>query len=340
VRYAPKNFIFMFAIGIPIILSLILSLAFGTLFAGKPKFGITDMGDSDFTQYALERESLIVRAYPSTEELRDATAQGAVDIGIVLPMGFDQLVRAGEIAEVEAFIWGESLLKERAILGATIAVLVREIAGQETPVEIISTIVGDERVISWEARLLPFVLLISILLAGTFVPATSIVEEKMKRTLGALVVSPSTLGEILTAKATLGVVVSVGMAVVVLFINRAFGASPVVLVGILVLGAIAAAVFGVFLGVLMKDINTLFATLKAIGLLLYAPAILYIFPGIPDWVSRLFPTHYIINPIIEVTQNGAGWGDVVLDLVVLSILIFAMVILSGVTSRRVRLSEA
>lgn len=340
IRYAPKNFFFMFSIGIPILFSLVISLAFGTLFAGKPKFGITDQGSSQFGTLAEARDALIVRNYADPVELQAATARGAVDLGVVLPADFDQLLRSGETAEIEAYIWGESLLKERAILGATVAVLVREIAGQDAPVEILSTVVGDEDVISWEARLLPFVVLISILLAGVFVPATSIMDEKMKRTLGALVVSPSTLGEILAAKASLGAGISVIMAVISLLINNALGARPVLLITVLGLGAITSAAFGVFLGVLMKDMNSLFASAKAMGIFLYAPALLYIFPQIPEWVGRIFPTYYIIHPVVAITQEAAGWGEIAVDLIILFAILIFFVFLIGVTSRRVRLSEA
>jgi ABC-2 type transport system permease protein len=67
----------------------------------------------------------------------------------------------------------------------------------------------------------------------------------------------------------------------------------------------------------LKDINSLFATMKAGGLLLYAPAIIQLFPGIPQWLARIFPTYYVINPVMEITQRGGGWTAVAPDLFIL-----------------------
>ena len=79
-----------------------------------------------------------------------------------------------------------------------------------------------------------------------------------------------------------GFLVSILVGVLVLFLNQAFGNQPYLLAGVLVLSALLAAAFGVLLGALIKDINTLFAIIKAIGILLYAPAFILLFPGIPQ----------------------------------------------------------
>ncbi len=44
--HGPKNFIFVMALVAPVLISLLLSLIFGTLFTEKPKLGIADEGSS------------------------------------------------------------------------------------------------------------------------------------------------------------------------------------------------------------------------------------------------------------------------------------------------------
>ncbi|MCA9988942.1 MAG: hypothetical protein KDE59_31765, partial [Anaerolineales bacterium] len=94
---------------------------------------------------------------------------------------------------------------------------------------------------------------------------------------------------------------------------------------LLVLGAILGAAGGILLGIFAKDINTLFATIKGLGILLYAPAIIYLFPTVPQWIGRLFPTYYIIAPITEITQNGAGWSVIADEVIILLVLILALI---------------
>ncbi len=335
----PKNFIFLFSVVIPLVLSFVLSLLFGTLFANKPRLGINDAGDSQFTRSAEAMEAFIVREYASEAELKEAAQMGAVDIGIVLPADFDARVTGGQATRMLAYIWGESLVKDRVMLAMAMTAWVRAIAGHESPVEIATTVLGNTSSLPWEDRLLPFVVMMSIMFGGMMLPASSLVAEKQKRTLSALAVTPTTMNEIYVSKGLMAVVVSTVMGLVILALNRALGSNMGLLVGVLVLGAILAAEFGVLLGMLLKDINSLFATVKSMGIVLYAPALVYMFPEIPQWIAKIFPTYYVIQPVIEISQHGAGLGEIAWQLGILLVLIVAMGIIVMLLTQRRRSQE-
>jgi ABC-2 type transport system permease protein len=339
-RHGSKSFIFIIAVVMPLVLSLVLSLVFGTIFSEKPRLGVSDEGNSQITSLITESESLIGREYDSADKLRKAVEDGAVDMGILLPPDFDDLVIQGEMTELTAYVWGESLAKHRIVLTATIANMIRDIAGQEVPVEIVTTTFGNAESIPWEDRLLPIIVLMAIVFGGIMVPATSLVDEKQKRTLTALAITPASLGEIFLSKGLVGVIISTFMGVLILVINQAFGAQPLLLVGMLVLGAVMAATFGIMLGAFIKDITSLFAINKAIGILYYAPAFVYLFPGIPQWIGRIFPTYYIVQPVVEISQQGGTWSDVALEVFVLVGLILVMIGIVGVLARRTAQREA
>lgn len=335
-RQGMKNFFFIFAVVVPLVMSFVLSLLFGNLFAGKPRLGIRDEGDSHFTRSAAAMEAFTVREYPSEAALKDAAQAGTVDIGVVLPPEFDARLAAGQSTAMLAYVWGESLIKDRAALAAAMTVWVREIAGQESPVEIVTSVLGDPSMVPWEDRLLPFVVLISVLLGGIMLPASSLVTEKQRHTLAALMVTPATTGDVYLAKGLMGAIISTVMGLVILALNRSLGTSTALLAGVLALGAVFAAEFGVLLGALTEDINSLFATTKSMGLFLYAPALVYMFPQIPEWIGRIFPTYYVIQPVVEISQNGAGLAEVAWQLAVLAALIVAMGVALAVLTRRQR----
>ena len=316
----PKNFIFVWALVVPIVISLVVSLIFGTLFTEKPKLGIVDEGSSQLVTIIKETTSLITKEYDTVSEIKQAAESGAVDMGIVLPEDFDSAVRQGEETEIIAYIWGESLAKNRTVLGVTIANLVRELAGQEAPVEIEAITLGDEVSIPWNDRLLPLIVLMAVFLGGLFLPATSVINEKEKRTLEALVITPASIGDIFVSKGLLGIILSLFMGVVILILNQAFGGEPMLLLLVLALGAIMAAEIGLLCGALIKDITSLFAIWKVGGILLFGPAIIYMFPQIPQWIGRLFPTYYILQPIIEISQRGGGWPDIAINVFILAAL--------------------
>ena len=328
----PKNFILVWALVMPIVISLVVSLIFGTLFTEKPKLGVVDEGSSQLVAMTEELTSVITKEYDSVSEIKQAVESGAVDIGMVIPTDFDSSVMQGEETELTTYIWGESLAKNRTILGATITNLVRELAGQEAPVEIEAITLGDEVSIPWNDRLLPLIVLMAVFLGGLFLPATSVINEKEKKTLEALVVTPASIRDIFVAKGLMGIILSLFMGVVILILNQAFGTEPALLILVLALGAIMAAELGLLCGALIKDITTLFAIWKVGGILLFGPAIIYMFPQIPQWIGRLFPTYYLLQPIIEISQGGGGWSDIAtnvfilvgLDLILVGVVVFTL----------------
>jgi len=312
-----RNFILVWSIGGPVAISLVVSLIFGTLFAEQPKLGIVDEGNSALVMKARETTAIVTREYSSISDLRQSVESGSVDMGIVLPSDFDASVRQGNETTLTAFIWGESPARDRTILGVTLGNLVREIAGQESPLEIESITLGDAVSIPWNERLLPLIVLMAVFLGGMFLPATSVINEKEKRTLTALLVTPTTPEDVFLAKGLVGIGLSLFSGMVILVLNQAFGAQPLLLVLVLALGAVMAAGMGLLMGTALKDVTTLFAVWKLGGILLFGPAFIYMFPQIPQWIGRLFPTYYILQPVIEISQRGGGWENIAINVFIL-----------------------
>lgn len=315
--HGSRSFILIFAVAAPLLISLVISLAFGTFFSEKPQLGIVDEGDSQLVALSQQLDSVVTKDYGTVSGMKQAVESGAVDMGIVLPAGFDDAVAQGVNTEITAYVWGESLAKNRTILSVTLADLVRELAGQKVPVEIESVTLGDEVSIPWSDRLLPFIVLIAVLIGGIFLPATSIINEKQKRTLDAVVVTPTTLADVFVAKALLGIILSLCMGILMLVINQAFGTQPLLLVLVLVLGSIMAAETGLLLASVLKDTSTLFAVMKFFGIFFYAPVLIYLFPQIPQWIGRIFPTYYIVQPIVDISQRGGGWPEIAANVFIL-----------------------
>jgi ABC-2 type transport system permease protein len=336
----PKDFLFIYALVGPVVISLVLTLVFGSLFSSLPRLAVLDEGVSRLPGLIAELDSVTATVYDSPAALETAVTDGKADIGITLPSGFDGRLAGGETVEISAFVWGESLARTRAVLTAVIAEETRSLAGREIPVEIVTTALGDAEEIPWGDRLLPLVVIMAVVMGGTMVPATSLVDEKMKRTLRALAITPTTLWDIFLAKGLMGAILGTFTGVLILDINQAFGAQPWLLVGVLALGSLLAAALGVVFGAIVKDITTLFALLKGIGILLYAPAFVYMFPGIPQWIGRIFPTYYILNPVVEISQQGAGWAEIAPEVFILLGLIIVVTVIGVRMGTRMQRSAA
>ncbi len=308
--YGSRGFIVIFAVIAPIMISIIISLIFGTWISEKPKLGIMDHGESRLVSILEEQDAIDSFEYDTLPDLKQVVETGAVDIGIAIPNDFDDSVSQGKIVEIKAFIWGESIAKNRTILGVTVASAIRELTGQQDPVKIKTISLGDEESIPWSDRLFPFIVLMAVFLGGLMLPASSIVAEKEKRTIRALMAAPLSLEDVFVAKGILGFILSFFMGMLILILNNAFGTEPLLLTAVLALGAIMASAFGMLLGVYAKDFSTIFTVWKSAGIILFAPAIIYMFPGIPQWVGRIFPTYYLTQPVVELSQMSGGWADI------------------------------
>ena len=60
---SPRSSIFFFALAMPIILTVMFQLVFGSLFDPEPRLGIVDHGDSEITVAARARTSSIAHGF-------------------------------------------------------------------------------------------------------------------------------------------------------------------------------------------------------------------------------------------------------------------------------------
>ncbi len=70
--------------------------------------------------------------------------------------------------------------------------------------------------------------------------------------------------------------------------------------------------------------NSLFALWKFGGLILFGPAIVFMFPQIPTWVGYIFPTFYVVKPVVDLSVNNLGFSSIVFNLVILIIIVIIM----------------
>jgi ABC-2 type transport system permease protein len=333
VWHGSKDAILVMAVVMPVLLALFVNLAFGNIFTDRAKLGIYDEGSSRLPVLLGSTDSIRLKVYYNEKDLKTAAANGAIDIGIVLPANFDATLSSGTV-KLKAYVWGESLAKNRTIVPVVLADAIHEETGATLPVDIETVALGDESSVPWSDRLLPLTVLMAIFFGGMMIPASSLIKEKQRRTLEALNVTPATVTDIFTAKGILGAVLATVMGVLTLAISTSFGSSPVLLVSVLGLGAILAAEIGLLVGAYIRDMNTLFALWKFGGILLFGPAIIFMFPQIPSWIGYIFPTYYVVRPVVDISVSGLGFGAVSLYIsVLIAIVIVMAIVVMGIVRR-------
>ncbi len=317
---------FILAIVVPILLTLLMNLVFGRLFIEKPTLAVIDEGQSEAGAKIKNLKSVIIREVKDEEHLKERVISGAIDGGLVLPPDFDEELRQNKFPEVRIYIGGESLASNRIVLAASLAELLREEAGQKLPIDVVEVPLGKKAELPIRVRIVPFLIMYAIFIGGCTLPAALIVDEVEKKTVSAVAVTQATLGELISAKGILGFLTSFIMGIVILVINQVFTGNVWLLVIFMLLGAIFAVEIGLIIGQFSQDLTTTFTYVKLVGFLAFIPALIIFFPQVPDWVSQLFPTYYLFNPIIEITQYAAEFSDVWLDALILLLFILLFIV--------------
>jgi len=325
VRLGSRNTIFVFAVLSPFVYTFLVSLIFGGMAKDQPKVGFLDMDESRLVPLAKDFEGWVVRMYSDEGALLNAVESGTMDGGVRLVSGFDESLAKGQSPELELKFSGRSYASHRLAIRNTLSKLVRELAGQEVLIEFNNTVLGDGVALSLKDRITPFIFLAVIMVSGYFLTSLGIVEERETRTVTALSVSPTTVTEFITAKALLGYLMAVIATLITFVLNGVTSPAYLALImPFMMLGGAFAVFLGVILGVSFSNSTELYGTAKGANLLLFAPALVILFPGIPQWIGKIFPTYYIINPILKVSLLGGKWSDVQGDLMILVMITAAL----------------
>ncbi len=308
-RLGPRSPLLLWALVVPVLMTLLIRGVFGGLFAGEPRIGVVDEGASELVAAAQAVDGIEVEVLADPAQLRRRVEDGGLDAGLRLQPGFDAAVRAGEQPELRLWLSSASPASDQAVVSVTVLDLVRGLTDVEPPIEVEIVEVGEE-LLPLDLRLLPLLVLYAVAVPGGMVPAASLVEEKERGTVQALLASPATVGDVLRAKGALGVILGLVAGLVTLVLNDAFGAQPLVVLLAVVIGAVMMAEIGLLLGSWAQDTNTLFAAWKAGGMVLFLPAIFFIWPDLPIWPAYLLPSYYFLEPAYAVSVEGAGLSDV------------------------------
>lgn len=303
-----RNPYIIFALLGPLIYAGLFQLIFGLLQV-KPKLAVYEGGNQAVVRELEGSEAVELAVAGSPADVERMVKDKKVDMGAVFSVETVEKLEAGERAPVDIYVNGESLAKSRAIALASITAAVRAVSPGVPQVYFETVKLGEEKALSLMDMFLPFMVIYIILLGGLMLSASFVVNEKERRTLPALLVTPVTLPELLLAFGVVGMIVSLAMGIILMLLTVGL-AQPALLMAIFILGSILGAEWGLLLGLVSRDQTTLVAYIKAFGIFLIAPALFIIFPSWPQWIAKIFPTYYIANPVFRISIYGEGWNQV------------------------------
>jgi ABC-2 type transport system permease protein len=260
-------------------------------------------------------------------------------LGVVIPPHFESSIRAGAHPQIQLYL-NDTYLGDNSekLLEHALNDYTRNLTNPQTPLSFAVTSVNlpttSNFAQDYAQRYAMAGLLYSLTIGIAFVPGM-LVEEKEKKTLRMLMVSPASWGDIVLSKLLVALVYQFLVSGAVLLIQGGLiGQVP-----LLLLFTLLSACFGLMVGLLFGCIcqtnGTLGTFIGLISLAYTLPALVLgplnvIMQGSPlEQAMKVLPTYYMADSFLKAMQNQASLEDTLPDILILlasTVLLFFLAI--------------
>ncbi|UNC92159.1 ABC transporter permease [Candidatus Contubernalis alkaliaceticus] len=291
-----------------------------------------------FLAEMAETEEIYLREYTRENELKEALGRN-IQIGVILPQGYQEALEEGNPKKI-------TILEntENHPLANMILFMYLSAAGEQVMPDVeVERIVKDDETPprGMHTQISVISVVMGLVMIGTLLVPSLIVEEKEKGTLRAMVTAGISFPVIITSKAITGFLLCSIVGLLTALVSSLNISSPGVFFTFLILGAILTTLTGLIVGGLTEDLMTLNEISSMVMIFLLVPVLLQnvALHPIIEKIMMVIPTNWIIDAFYLSLLPAVDWGRLYLPLFILTaancILFFAAVITLRRASERV-----
>jgi ABC-2 type transport system permease protein len=305
------------------------SVLYGYIFRDTPnslELVVHTPDSSAFVDRLTEMDGVSLFVVESHEAVRHTLDSESAALGIVLPPNFDSDIQAGNRPTV-VMIYRDDL---ESSLGAQRLVLqiFEAISGREMVVDLdyqpLQPIVeedlaeqeeddGDISLLLQGIDLQTFFVILWVMMGvtmnGSFLVPTLVVEEKEKKTLDAMLVTPTSYADVVIGKVLVGMVYCLLTSMIVMALNGGFVGDTWASILIVLLASVCLTLVGLLIGSAVDNLTSLNTWSGFFMLPLMLPGILaampFSLPGVLQAIFRAIPTYNIVRGLaLSLTGRG------------------------------------
>lgn len=245
-------------------------------------------------------------------------------IGMVIPANFDSSLRTGNSLSLGLYINGDDVGTQQSQLVQTAIInYARTVAHPQSPVNLATRTINpssNANIGLYIGRIYAITALLVSFMVGTSLIPSLLIEEKEKKTMRMLMVSPASFTDVVLGKLLVVLVYQLVLSSVVLAIQGGYTGQ----VSLVLLYALLGSCFGLALGLLFGSI---FQTSSAVGAITGIVVFIYILPSLSivmlgpllgnNFVAQLIkilPTYYIADGAYNAIENTSTLGGNLLDI--------------------------
>lgn len=312
---------------IPILVALLFAVLSGALSPGVSRLLVYNPGGSAVEQVLSEGfpHAQMTQAQSAGEVQAAFEGDGSSPYaaGLVVPAGFETSVLAGEPAQLEVYFNAQDVsAQQQQLLKRALSDYARNLAQPQTPVTLAASSINSADAGSASMPLGPFYALLAVMtsfIVGASLMPALLIEEKERKTLWMLLVSPATMTDVVAGKLLVGMGYQVLLSLVTLAVQHAFTRQSLVIVLFILLGACLTVAMGLLVGSIFRSIHVGGPFTGMIALFFLIPAF-FAGPfgrmfdgGLLPQVMRLLPTYYLANGLLAALQGKAAPQQIVAD---------------------------
>jgi ABC-2 type transport system permease protein len=258
--------------------------------------------------------------FDSVESLKDAVQNGDYQAGIALPADIMDTWAAGGQPQITVYYQASSPPE----VSQAIVTLVKELAysqtGQALNFQTTEEMLGPDMLgaqIALRDRMRPL-LAVFILLVEIMSLASLISVEIDQGTAQSLLVTPLRPRELFLAKGILGIGLALGQAILFMALVGGFDNQPLIVLTTLLLGSAMVVGVGFLLASLARDVTVVTGWGLLVLIVLSIPGFGVTIPGLLSSWTKFIPSYYLTDTVSRVVNYQAGWGDIGLNLAILT----------------------
>lgn len=268
----------------------------------------------------------------------------AYDVGLIIPANFDSALRAGQHPQVNLYLNGTNISNQDSLLiQAVITNYARQTASPQPPLALSTAMINPPSVTNigdfLQSMYGGIALLLSFMVGTSLMPGL-LIEEKERKTLRMLMVTPASFTDIILGKLLVTLVYQLILSIVVTAIMNSFTGQ----VPLLLLYTLLGACFSLALGLLFGGV---FSTASAAGAVSGILSLIYVLPGLFTGplgqllgnnpiiqLVKILPTYYIADGIYNAMQGQGTPGSHLLDSGIILACTIVLVIITAWVLRR------
>jgi ABC-2 type transport system permease protein len=261
-----------------------------------------------------------IKQFDTEDALKQAVLKGGYTAGLALPSDMMAVWAAGGKPQVTVYYPSSSPPE----VADAIAALVKELAyaqtGQALAFDVNAETLGPDMLgtqVPLRDRMVPM-MAIFILLLEIMSLASLITVEIEQGTARALLVTPMGISDLFAAKGILGGVLALAQAVLFMLLVGGFSHQPLLMLVTLLAGCLFAVGTGFLVASLARDVMAVTGLSLLIFVILAIPGFGSIVPGLLSGWAKAIPSYYLTDTVNRIANYGAGWGDVALNLAIIS----------------------